>query len=344
MMSSGRPTDATAEIDDKSGAFVRTDSTFRHMISKEDAAEKGRYALIVSHACPWANRCTAMRLLKGLDDCIELYVVHPTWGKTKPDVSESEDAHCGWQFATGAMSNSKGFGSFQARDCTDAPSFGEGRFVRDLYPDDVSKYTVPILYDKLNNSIVNNESSEVLRLLNSEFASHAKGKFAEFDFYPEALRPEIDAVNEWIYHDINNGVYKAGFAKSQDAYEAAYDALFKSLDRVEEILSSSRYLVKGAFTEADIRLFMTLARFDEVYAVYFKTNQKFLNQYPHIRGYCRDVYQSFDGIIGQSIYMDHIKIHYFTSHPALNPYAVIPKGPGAEEDFKKAYEERKALP
>ena len=148
----------------------------------------------------------------------------------------------------GAISNSKGFGSFQARDCTEAPSFGEGRFVRDLYPDDVSKYTVPILYDKLTNSIVNNESSEVLRLLNSEFASHAKGKFAEFDFYPEALRPEIDAVNEWIYHVINNGVYKAGFAKSQDAYEAACDALFKSLDRVEEILSSTRYLVK-AFTK-----------------------------------------------------------------------------------------------
>ena len=336
-------TDATKEID-KSGAFVRTESTFRGRV---DAAEKDRYALIVSHACPWANRCTAMRLLKGLDDVIDLHVVHPTWGKTKPDLPEIEDSHCGWQFATGAVSNSKGFGSFELPGCTEPPTFGmdkDIKFVRDLYPDSVKKFTVPILYDKKTQSIVNNESSEVLRILNSDFAVHAKGKFAEYDFYPEALRSEIDAVNDWIYHDINNGVYKAGFAKSQEAYESACDTLFSSLDRVEEILSESRSLVKGAFTEADIRLFMTLARFDEVYVVYFKTNKKFLHEYPNIRGYCRDVYQSFDGIIGQTIFMDHIKTHYFTSHPILNPYAVIPMGPGAEEDFLMPFSERVALP
>lgn len=331
--------DATQEINTK-GAFVRTDSIFRDKIEKggKHEAEAGRYGLLISHACPWANRCYAVRNLKGLQDVIEVHVTHPTWSKTKPSVPDSEDAHCGWQFNTGAVSNSQGFGSFQLPGCTEAPTYTKHpvQFIRDLYPaGQATKFTVPILYDKKLGCIVNNESSEIMRMLNSDFADFATGKYKDVDLYPESKRAAIDEINELVYHSINNGVYKCGFAKSQEAYEEAMDALFSALDQVDAILAKTRFLVGGALpTEADVRLLMTLARFDEVYVVYFKTNVKRISDYPSLHQYCRDMYQVFDGTIGDSIHMDHIKTHYFTSHPALNPYAVIPRGPSAEADLR----------
>ena len=232
---------------------------------------------------------------------------------------------------------------------SDSPTFSgkEIAFVRDIYEleeNPPTKFTVPILYDKKNQKIVNNESSEILRILNSGFQKLAKGKFANYDFYPTEKREEIDSINEWIYHDINNGVYKCGFATSQSAYQQASNSLYASLDRVEKILANQRYLLKGGITEADIRLFVTLARFTEVYEVYFKTNKLSLREYPNIRGYCRDMYQAFDGRLGSTINMPHIKTHYYTSHPKLNHYAVIPEGPNCVKDFEGDFSDRVKLP
>ena len=345
--------DSLAEVT-KTGSFQRTESTFRNVVENVEGArypvEAERYHLIVSKACPWANRCMAMRALKGLENVIGLSTVHPTWGKTKPDLSVEEDAHHGWIFNSGGVPSPNGSGHFKLDDCDDAPTIFKGSVstVRDIYEQvhsEATKFTVPILYDKKNQEIVSNESSEILRMLNSEFDSLATGDHKELDLYPGALRVEIDEVNHWIYHDINNGVYKSGFAKTQEAYEEAVKTLFASLDRVEAILSSKRFLCgsPSQFTEADLRLFMTLCRFDEVYVVYFKCNIRSIRDYPNIRQYCRDVYQIYGGKIGKTVDMAHIKTHYFTSHPTLNTYAVIPVGPGAELDFSLPPEGRTAL-
>ena len=181
--------------------------------------------------------------------------------------------------------------------------------------------------------IVNNESSEIIRMLTKEFDEYATGPSKDLDLYPVDLRDEIDSFNEWIYPGINDGVYRCGFAKTQKAYEFAVNSLFSSLDRLEESLSHSRFLCGSTtpdgsrLTEADIRVFMTLARFDEVYVVYFKTNKRRLIDYPNIRNYMRDMYQYQDCVIGNTINMDSIKAHYYTSHKTLNPYAIIPVGP-----------------
>lgn len=199
------------------------------------------------------------------------------------------------------------------------------KFVRDLYEaakDTTGKYSVPVLWDKRENTIVNNESSDIIRMFNSSFNSIAKNP--TLDLYPEGLRSSIDDVNEWVYPTINNGVYRCGFATQQGAYEAAFKELFSSLDRCEEILSKQRYVAGNALTEADIRLFMTLIRFDEVYVVYFKTNAKFIREYPNLKGYVQDLYQTPG--MRESINMQHIKTHYFTSHPKLNYYAIVPVG------------------
>ena len=212
------------------------------------------------------------------------------------------------------------------RGCTPDVLYGS-KYVRDLY-DKVgapagTRFTVPILWDKKTHRIVSNESSEIIRDLNSRFNDFAKNP--KLDLYPESLRAEIDSVNEWIYHDINNGVYKCGFAVSQAAYDEAVTNLFNALDKVEAILSARRFIAGDVLTEADVRLFCTLVRFDEVYVVYFKTNKKCIREYPNMSNYVRDVYQT-EGM-KKSVNMWHIKTHYFTSHPVLNANAIIPAGP-----------------
>jgi len=272
--------------------------------------------------------------MKGLQQCIGVSVVHPTWQRTRPE--NPNDTHHGWCFLENtnlALHSPSGMGSFVVEGCTNDPINGV-KFIRDLYVlnnDILGKYSVPILWDKTTNTIVNNESSEIIRMINSEFNEFTSGPCADVDLYPENLRTKIDEVNAWVYPTINNGVYKCGFAKLQQAYDEAVTEVFEALEKVECILSESRYLAGNSFTEADLRLFMTLVRFDEVYVVYFKTNIRCISSYHNIRNYCRDIYQLYG--MADSIDMTHIKTHYFTSHPTLNHYAIIPKGPNVIADL-----------
>lgn len=305
--------DALAETT-KTGKFERTASGFRSIVGAKDETlflpEFDRYHLYISLACPWANRCLAVINMKGLQDCIGVTVVHPTWQRTRPGVEG--DSHCGWAFSGDALASPAGYGSFKTADNGPDPING-AKFVRDLYEmskDEHNKYSVPVLWDKKTGQIVNNESSEIVRMFNTEFNAWAKGPLAHIDLYPPELRAQIDAANDWIYPDINDGVYKCGFARTQEAYNDAVTTLFNALDRLEAILATSRYVAGGAFTEADLRLFMTLVRFDEVYVVYFKCNVRRLIDYPNVRQYMRDVYQMPD--MAESIDMDHIKTHYYT--------------------------------
>lgn len=328
----------------KDGAFVRTDAGYRNQVTAggEFPPEAGRYHLYVSYACPWACRCLATLYLKGLEDAIGVSVTHPTWKRTRPD--SPSDQHAGWFFAAPGdppATNRNGFGSFPADDGCIPDTINNATFVRDLYEksnDTTGKYSVPVLWDKKLGVIVNNESSEIIRMFNSEFNSIAKNP--DLDLYPEDLRSKIDAVNEWVYPSINNGVYRCGFAQSQAAYDAAVVELFEALDRVEGILSKQRYLVGDRLTEADLRLFKTLIRFDDVYVVYFKTNQKFIHQYPNMREYVKELYQIPE--IQRSVNMNHIKTHYFTSHPQLNWFGIIPKGPG--EWYKEPHNREERFP
>eukprot|EP00892_Ulva_mutabilis_P007233 jgi/Ulvmu1/4882/UM020_0168.1 len=316
--------DALAEAD-TTGAFKRTDATFRSQISpgSEFEPEAGRYVLYVSYACPWANRCLATRNLKGLQDAIDVSIVHPTWQRTRPNLDE----HYGWAFAhpdDEPFSNPNGYGKYPPDGCIPDSTNG-AKFVRDLYEiagNDPGKYTVPILWDKNTNMIVNNESSEIIRIFNSQFNSVAKNP--SLDLYPEDLKDQIEDVNSWVYPCINNGVYRCGFATAQEPYETAFQELFAALDKVEGILGEQRYVAGNKLTEADIRLFMTLIRFDPVYVVYFKTNRQFIHQYPNMKNYVQELY-NMEGI-KESINMYHIKTHYFTSHAKLNYYGIVPLG------------------
>lgn len=190
------------------------------------------------------------------------------------------------------------------------------------------KITVPVLYDKKTGKIVNNESAEILRIINSEFNDFAKNK--DLDLYPEHLREKIDEINTWIYDTINNGVYRCGFATSQEAYDEAFEKLFTALDRVEDILSKSRYLIGNTLTEADVRLWTTLLRFDPVYVTHFKTNKKRIADYPNIFGFTRELYQIPE--IKKTVDMTHIKNHYFVSHVHINPNRIVPGGPDVDFD------------
>jgi putative glutathione S-transferase len=312
--------DSLAEVS-ADGKFVRVASGYREIISHEHPVykpEKGRYHLYISYACPWANRCLAVLKLKGLSDVISFTVVHPTWQKTKPN--DANDKHFGWAFYDSKsripLKNPNGFGSFVADGCEPDP-INDAKFVRDLYElsnDQIKKYSVPVLWDKKTSSIVNNESSEIIRMFNSafnEFIQPASSPYAIHDFAPAHLLKEIDEINDFVYPNINDGVYRSGFAKSQAAYEDAVEKLFRALDRIEnEFLSKRRYLLGNTLTESDIRLFMTLVRFDEVYVVYFKCNLKTLmHDYPNIQNYLRELYQIKE--IQETISMDHIKIHYY---------------------------------
>ncbi|KAL0491360.1 glutathionyl-hydroquinone reductase YqjG [Acrasis kona] len=287
----------------QTGAFKRTESVFRNSIKDEPnsefPAESGRYHLYVSHACPWANRTAIVRNLKGLQDHISISTVD--W------LLEEK----GWRFGH------KG----------DADPVHNYEFLREVYlennPDYEGKVTVPVLYDKKTNRIVNNESSEIIRQLNFEFNKFANNK--ELDIYPENLRKDIDEVNDWVYNTVNNGVYKSGFATKQEPYEEAFDALFKSLDRLEDILSKNKYLTGDSLTEADVRLFTTLIRFDPVYFGHFKCNKRQLQSYPNLWNYTKHLYQIPE--IKETIHFDHIKSHYYASHKKINPTGIVPKGP-----------------
>jgi len=322
------------------GEFKRKEAAWRNWISSEPGAKfppaKGRYHLYVAYACPWAHRTLIVRALKGLEDVISITVVHPVWQKTKTD--DPKDAHNGWIFGDPEGSPftnviGKG-GSFQPAYPGNEPDpINHAKTVREVYEkanDTDGKYTVPILWDKDLGTIVSNESSEIIRMLNSEFNEFAQNP--DLDLYPVDQRDEINAANEWVYPTLNNGVYRCGFATSQAAYDRAITELTESFDRVESILSKQRYIAGDTLTEADVRLFVTLLRFDEVYCVYFKTNTRMVATSPAILNYCREIYQ-MPGVAA-TVNMEQIKLHYYCSHPVLNTYSIVPRGSGFENLLK----------
>jgi glutathionyl-hydroquinone reductase len=277
------------------GAFKRADSAFRHTIGGDFPVEAGRYHLFVSLACPWAHRTIIFRKLKRLEQAVSLSVVDPLMLEQ------------GWRF-----------------DGTD-PLTGS-QFLHQVYtaavPDYTGRVTVPVLWDKRTRTIVNNESSEIIRLLNGPLAALGD---ATTDYYPADLAGEIDALNARIYDAVNNGVYKAGFATAQPAYEAAYHALFAMLDELEVRLGQGRYLFGDRLTEADWRLFTTLVRFDPVYHGHFKCNRQKLSEMPVLWSYARDLFQTPG--FGDTIDFDHIKKHYYIVHVDINPTQIVPDGP-----------------
>lgn len=325
----------------KEGDYKRKGAAWRSFVSREEGAkfppENGRYHLFVAYACPWAHRTLITRALKGLEDVISVTVVHPVWQKTRQD--DSKDEHHGWVFGKQSgeeFPNSEGLGGpFQSAYPGNEPEpFFDSFSVRELYErvgDTGGKYSVPILWDKKHGTIVSNESSDIMRMLNSEFNSFALNN--ELDLYPEAAREAIDSVNEWVFNTVNNGVYLCGFATSQSSYNRAIKELTESFDKIESILKKQRYIAGDVFTEADIRLFVTLLRLDEVYTVYFKTNTRSVATSPTILEYCREIYQ-MEGI-PDTCHMDQTKLHYYCSHPSHNKFSIIPRG----RDFMKLLEE-----
>ncbi len=296
------------------GAFVRSETQFRNWISVDGSAgpsgeagfkaESGRYHLYVSLACPWAHRTLIFRKLKHLEQHIGVSVVDP-------DMMQQ-----GWAFTGNHDSH--------------LDEINHHDFLHQLYtqaqPDYSGRVTVPVLWDKQRNTIVSNESSEIIRMFNSAFNELTD---ATDDYYPEAQQTEIDAINDFIYHNINNGVYRCGFATKQNAYEKAFDELFNALDKLETRLTKQRYLVGDKITEADWRLFTTLIRFDAVYVGHFKCNRQRLDDYANLSNYLRDLYQ-VPGI-AETVNMAHIKQHYYYSHETINPSRIVPKGPA--QDF-----------
>ncbi|WP_259780793.1 glutathione S-transferase family protein [Aestuariispira ectoiniformans] len=292
------------------GKFVRKDSQFRNWVTADGEpgpsgeggfkAEPSRYHLYVSYACPWAHRTLIFRKLKGLDDVISLSAAH--WYM----------ADNGWTFADGqgVLADTVNNADFMHQVYTAADPQYSGRV------------TVPVLWDKQENTIVSNESAEIIRMFNSAF--DGVGAMSG-DYYPEDLRQEIDTVNAFVYDKVNNGVYKAGFATSQEAYEEAVNALFSALDILEARLGENRYLAGDRLTEADWRLFTTLLRFDPVYVGHFKCNIRRIADYPNLWGFTRELYQ-MPGV-AETVNMDHIKRHYYESHGTINPTGIVPTGP-----------------
>ena len=318
------------------GAFKRTDAAWRNTISNEHGSkfppEKDRYHLYVAHACPWAHRAVMTRALKGLEDVISITVVMPIWQRTS-----SNDCHIGWMFADHSGSgdnvvrNSAGEGGpFPASyPSNEADPIFNARSVREIYEkvnDEDGKYSVPILFDKKLKTIVSNESSEIIQMLNSQFDEYASCH--EVDLEPEDMKEAMAAVDSWIYPSLNNGVYRCGLAQTQEAYDAAIDELTAAFDRAEDVLAKQRFIAGNRFTLSDIRLFVTLLRFDEIYAVYFKTNTRSVANSPVLLNYCRDIYQ-MPGVAG-TVDMHQIKEHYFCSHPDLNKFSIVPRGPDFE--------------
>lgn len=310
------------DTESNDGRFIREDAQFRHWITKDGQAgptgqssfnaEAGRYHLYVSLACPWAHRTLLFRKLKGLEDIISVSVVDPYMGDE------------GWTFKSGGG--------------VSADTINHKTHMHEIYtlavPNYSGRVTVPVLWDKKNHTIVNNESSEIIRILNTAFDD--MGAKAG-DYYPENKRQQIDSINHLVYNAINNGVYRAGFATHQDAYEEAVCDIFDALEKVEHHLNQQLYLVGNNTTEADWRLFTTLIRFDAVYFGHFKCNKKRIIDYPALSNYLRDLYQ-FPGI-AETVNMSHIKNHYYTSHPTINPTGIVPIGPIL--DFEQAHDRNK---
>ncbi|KAA8636471.1 hypothetical protein SMACR_01776 [Sordaria macrospora] len=313
---------------DKSGEFKRQDSSFRNFISSSDPSspfppEKGRYHLYVSYACPWATRALIVRKLKGLEDVISFSSVHWHMGEK------------GWRFPT-AEEGAKD-GDAAGEQVIPDPVGGK-EFIREVYfdvePEYKGRFTVPVLFDKKKGKIVNNESSEIVRMLGREFGGIIEDQKAkELDLYPEDLRSQIDEVNEWVYHDINNGVYKSGFATTQEAYEKNVVKLFEGLDKVEKHLREVQAKGKGEYwfgerlTEVDVRLFPTIIRFDPVYVQHFKCNLRDIRSgYPAIHRWMRNLYWNVPAFRETTNFL-HIKKHYTCSHPQINPKGITPLGP-----------------
>ena len=304
MLIEGRWTAQRCAERNFAGAFVRVDTRFRDWITADGSsgfkAEAGRYHLYVSAACPWAHRTVIVRALKRLEDVISLSIVDPFMG---------ED---GWQFSDrpGCISDTvNGFA-----------------YLREVYlaadPHVTSRVSVPVLWDKERRTIVNNESPEIIRMFNGAFDG------AGPDCYPAELRQEIDAINALVYEDINNGVYKCGFATTQEAYDKAFVALFGALDLIEARLDHQRYVAGACVTEADWRLFTTLIRFDAVYHGHFKCNLRRIVDYPNLSNYVRELHQ-VPGVAG-TVDFDHIKSHYYRSHESINPTRIVPGGPALD--------------
>ena len=289
--------------DDK-GRFQRNPTTFRNWVKADGSSdfkpEAGRYHLYVSYACPWAQRTLIMRQLKGLEEAISISIVDP--------LMQDE----GWEFSDypGSIPD----------------SVNHAEYLREIYAKADSHYTgrvtVPILWDKQKQTIVSNESREIIRMFDWEFENIAQ---KQDNFCPEELQKEVDRVIEAIYEPINNGVYKSGFATSQEAYEEAVTTLFDDLDQWEEVLTKQRYLCGNCLTEADICMFTTLLRFDAVYYVHFKCNIRHIWDYPNLWNYLKDIYQHPG--VKETCNLEHIKRHYYMSHPHVNPSGIVPKGP-----------------
>ena len=293
------------------GSFKRADARFRNWITADGApgpsgeggfpAASGRYHLYISYACPWAHRTLIFRKLKGLEDHISISAVHP-------DMLED-----GWTFE-------------QDTDGATGDTLYDLPFARDIYtkadPVFSGRVTVPILWDKTRETIVSNESSEIIRMFNSAFDGLTGN---EVDFWPISLRDAIQPVNDRIYDTLNNGVYKCGFATTQSAYDKAIKPLFETMDWLETRLSETRYLMGDRPTEADWRLFTTLVRFDPVYHLHFKCNRRRLVDYPNLWGYTRDLYQTPG--VAETVHFNHIIRHYHYSHESINPHRIIPVGP-----------------
>jgi putative glutathione S-transferase len=310
MLVDGQWHDVWYDTSKSGGRFVRSVSQFRNYVTADGsagptgtggfAAESGRYHLYVSLACPWAHRTLIFRKLKGLEDHIDVSVVHPLMVEN------------GWEFRDeGAATTDHLFGSSALWQVyTKADPTYSGRV------------TVPVLWDKKTGTIVSNESAEIIRMFNSAFDDITGNRL---DFYPEDLRVEIDALNAKIYDSINNGVYKCGFATTQEAYEENFGKLFEALDAMEERLSANRYLFGDRLTEADWRFFTTLVRFDPVYVGHFKCNLKRIADYPALTRYLKDLY-NHPGV-AETVNFDHIKRHYYQSHKTINPTEIVPLGP-----------------
>ncbi|AOR63789.1 glutathione S-transferase family protein [Pectobacterium wasabiae] len=317
--------DTWYETKSTGGHFKRSESVFRNWVTPDGApgltgkggfsAQSGRYHLYVSLACPWAHRTLLMRQLKGLDDHIAVSVVHPLM------------LDRGWTFGT----------DFEAAT---GDSLYQHEFLYQLYlhakPGYSGRVTVPVLWDTEQHTIVSNESADIIRMLNSAFDGMGA---AAGDYYPEALRTQIDELNGWIYDKVNNGVYKAGFATTQSAYDEAATTVFAALSDLEAILAKQRYLTGEQLTEADLRLWTTLIRFDPVYHTHFKCDKYRLSDYPNLFGFLRDIYQ-MPGI-ADTVDMAHIRHHYYCSHGTINPHGVISLGP--EQDLNQPHQRDKTF-
>jgi len=304
LLVEGKWQDTWYDTKSTKGKFVRGESKFKNWVTADGSsgfkAEPDRYHLYVSLACPWAHRTLILRKLKRLEDVISISIVDPLMAEN------------GWEFSSYPDSI--------------PDMINKANYLHEIYtasaPEYTGRATVPVLWDKKKKTIVNNESAEIMLIFNSEFNEFADGSV---DFYPPELRDEIDRINTLVYDNINNGVYKCGFATTQEAYDEALSNLFETLDQIESMLAKKRYLVGDKITIADWRLFTTLLRFDSAYYNHFKCNLRRIEEYPNLSNYLRELYQ-YPGV-AETVNFKHIKEHYFKSHRTINPTGIVPAGP-----------------